>query len=70
MDAATIGKVAGLHAACPDCHIEVDGGVNENTLPQLLKAGVTRFAVGSAIWSAPDPLKAYKKLLNFIHKKV
>ena len=59
-----IPKIAQFHKAYPKMIIEVDGGVNEKTLPLLLKAGVTRFAVGSAIWSAPNPLNAYKKLLT------
>lgn len=59
-----ISKIKAFHHAHPKVPIEVDGGVNERTLPLLLKAGVTRFAVGSAIWSTPDPLKAYKKLLK------
>lgn len=59
-----IPKIKSFHKAYPKVPIAVDGGVNETTLPQLLKVGVTRFAVGSAIWSAPDPIKAYKKLLK------
>jgi len=61
-------KIAQFHKAHPNMIIEVDGGVNEKTLPQLRKVGVTRFAVGSAIWSAPNPLNAYKKLLQLITK--
>ncbi len=63
-----IPNIAQFHRKHPDILIAVDGGVNGTTLPQLLKAGVTRFAVGSAIWSAPDPLLAYKKLLKLIAK--
>ena len=61
-----IPKIKSFHAAYPDILIAVDGGVSQATLPLLLKAGVTRFAVGSAIWSAPDPLQAYKKLLKVV----
>ena len=57
-----IAKIRAFHVAYPNVPIAVDGGVNEKTLPLLLKAGATRFAVGSAIWSAPDPFLAYKKL--------
>ena len=59
-----IPKIKSFHAAYPNIPIAVDGGVSEKTLPALRKAGVTRFAVGSAIWSAPDPIKAYKKILK------
>ena len=61
-----IPKIAQFHKAYPKMIIEVDGGVNETTLPLLLKVGVARFAVGSAIWGAPDPIKAYKKLLKVV----
>ena len=63
-----VPKIKAFHAAYPKVAIEVDGGVNEKTLPRLLKAGVARFAVGSAIWSAPDPIQAYKKLLTLINQ--
>lgn len=61
-----IPKIKAFNKAYPTVPIEVDGGVNEKTLPALVKAGVTRFAVGSAIWSAPDPVAVYKKLLKLI----
>ena len=61
-------KIAQFHKAHPEIPIEVDGGVSEKTLPLLLKAGVTRFAVGSAIWSTPNPINAYKKLLKLTNK--
>ncbi|MDO8505768.1 MAG: hypothetical protein Q7S48_04290 [bacterium] len=65
-----IPKIASFHTAYSNIPIEVDGGVSEQTLPALLKAGVTRFAVGSAIWSAPDPLLAYKKLLKITNNSL
>ena len=61
-----IPKIIKFHAAYPNVPIAVDGGINEITLTELLKAGVTRFAVGSAIWSDPNPLTAYKKLLKVV----
>lgn len=61
-----IDKIKSLRAAYPSLVIEVDGGVNAQTLPLLLRAGATRFAVGSAIWSSPNPIEAYQKLLKII----
>ena len=55
-----------FHDTHPEVLISVDGGVNEKTIPLLLAAGVTRFAAGSAIWSAGDPIQNYKKLLTLI----
>lgn len=38
--------------------IEIDGGVNEETLPAILDAGATHLVIGSAIFGAEDPRKA------------
>lgn len=65
-----IPKITQFHKAYPKIIIEVDGGVNEKTLPRLLTAGVTRFAVGSAIWSAPDPVGEYKKLFQLTNNSL
>lgn len=61
-----VPKIKLFHDAHPEMPITVDGGVNETTIPLLLAAGVTRFAVGSAIWRADNPLQHYKKLLKLI----
>ena len=45
--------------------IEVDGGVNHETSPRLVKAGVNVLVSGSYIFKATDPIatiKALKKL--------
>lgn len=36
-----------------DIHLQVDGGVDVNTLPALLKAGADSFVIGSAIFRNP-----------------
>lgn len=59
-----LSKIKNFHTAHLDMPIEVDGGVNAQTLPLLVQSGATRFAVGSAIWSAPDPVQVYKQLLH------
>ncbi len=52
-------KIATFHAKHPEVPIQVDGGVNFETAPQLLNVGVTRLIVGSALWTAPDLRDAY-----------
>lgn len=42
--------------------IEVDGGINLNTINIALKAGVKKFAVTSGIFASSDPAEAYRKL--------
>lgn len=42
--------------------IAMDGGINERTITPCVQAGATSFAVGSAIFSAEDPLKELETL--------
>jgi len=44
--------------------IAMDGGINEENLPELIKAGVDDVAIASAIFKTKDPVKALKKLKN------
>lgn len=37
--------------------IEVDGGVNRETAPQIIKAGATVLVAGSAVFNAPDGMQ-------------
>ncbi|MFA6273159.1 MAG: hypothetical protein WC673_01555 [Candidatus Paceibacterota bacterium] len=62
---STIDKVMTLRKKYPELAISVDGGVNLENAPQLIKAGATRLVIGSAIFGSGD-LKAviekFKKL--------
>ena len=55
---ACVDKIAAirgmLDAAGVDAEIEVDGGVNLQTGPMLMKAGATMLVAGSALYGAPD----------------
>jgi ribulose-phosphate 3-epimerase len=47
--------------------VQVDGGVNADTLPRCLRAGADVFVVGTAIFGAEDPAaaaKAFRALLE------
>jgi ribulose-phosphate 3-epimerase len=46
------------------CAIEVDGGIDTNTLPDVLKAGAEVLVAGSAIFHAPDPARKVKEMLE------
>ena len=55
---ACVRKIAAIRgmldeAGC-DAIIEVDGGVNTQTAPMLMKAGATMLVAGSALYGAPD----------------
>jgi ribulose-phosphate 3-epimerase len=42
--------------------IEIDGGINEDTIAQAAEAGVDCFVAGSAVYSAEDPAAAVESL--------
>lgn len=44
--------------------IEVDGGVNLTTAPDLVRAGADVLVAGSYVFNAPDPLQAIVNLAN------
>ena len=45
---AVLPRLQALHAALPDLPLQVDGGVNRATIPQVVAAGATRLVYGSA----------------------
>ncbi|HNT34146.1 MAG TPA: ribulose-phosphate 3-epimerase [bacterium] len=55
----------GIDATCP---IEVDGGMNLETVPEALNAGARIFVVGAAIFMADDPSKAYRDFVRLVTK--
>ncbi len=48
-----------------DCPLQIDGGINEETITRAAAAGVDWFVAGSAIFGAQNPAKKARKLLEF-----
>lgn len=46
------------------CLIEVDGGIDTDTVPAVVRAGAGMLVAGSAIFQAPDPARKVKELLE------
>jgi ribulose-phosphate 3-epimerase len=65
-DERTLTTLHALRTAYPTLPLSVDGAVNRETILKLRDAGATRFAPGSAIAKAPDPVLAYKQLAHMI----
>jgi ribulose-phosphate 3-epimerase len=63
-DDTVLPKIAAAHRAIADAGrpvaLQVDGGVNADTLPRCLEAGADVFVVGTAIFAADDPAAAAK----------
>lgn len=64
LDERVVEKLEDIHARWPEVTIGVDIGVSEETLPTLMAAGATRFAVGSAVLEAAEPKVAYNTLVD------
>lgn len=64
----TIGKVERLRNMIDRTNsnalIEVDGGVQAETAPRLVKAGVDVLVSGSYVFKAPDPVATIRELKN------
>jgi ribulose-phosphate 3-epimerase len=52
-------KVARLKSIAGEAAIEVDGGVDAGTAPEVAAAGASLFVAGSAVFGADDPAAAY-----------
>ncbi len=60
--AASPAKVSRLRRLAPAGTIEVDGGVDEQTVGSVTKAGATLFVAGSAVFGDPEPAEAYRRI--------
>jgi len=46
------------------CVIEVDGGIDADTMPEVIRAGAEVLVAGSAIFHAPDSARKIKEMLE------
>jgi ribulose-phosphate 3-epimerase len=53
-DEKVLKQIENLRSKYPELQISVDGAVNENTAPALLKAGANRLVMGSALLQSYD----------------
>ncbi len=63
---SVLRKIRELRKRKPKLTIEVDGGINAETLPKVLKAGANYFVIGSAIYGREDIKEAVKKYKKII----
>ena len=59
---STMPKIEKIRAVNKDIDIEVDGGINPQTVKIAAKAGANVFVAGSAVFNSPDPLQAINEL--------
>lgn len=61
-DGGVLPKVAALREKCPDLDIQVDGGINAETVTLAGRAGANVFVAGSAVFKSSDPAAMIKTL--------
>ncbi len=61
-----LDKVRTMKEKYPYLTIEVDGGINENTIVDSKKAGASRFVTTSTLYKADDISEEFKKLTSLI----
>lgn len=66
---SVLDNVIRFRALHPNMAIEVDGGMNEETLPKALAAGANRFVAGSFIFGHFNPAVQYDTLHNILQKE-
>ena len=59
-------KIKALRAMGFTQDIEVDGGINNATIPLCLEAGANLFAANSAIWQSDNPEQSYYQLVALL----
>jgi ribulose-phosphate 3-epimerase len=60
--ASSPDKVARLREVAPGPVIEVDGGVDADTVGGVMAAGASLFVAGSAVFGDSDPAQAYSRI--------
>jgi ribulose-phosphate 3-epimerase len=59
------GRIRRLREALPErVHVQVDGGIDHETIGLAREAGATLFVAGSAIFGRDDPAQAYRRLVQ------
>ncbi len=68
---SSIDKITAVRdlISCKPINIQVDGGVNAEIAPQVIKAGANVIVAGSAIFSGSD-IKSYKKNIASLRCKI
>jgi ribulose-phosphate 3-epimerase len=65
--ARSLDRIARLRALIGDeADLEVDGGIDAETVGPCAEAGASLFVAGTAIFGAPDPARAFAELASKI----
>ncbi|MFQ5584776.1 MAG: hypothetical protein ACE5GL_10110 [Calditrichia bacterium] len=67
IQADTYERIKEVRNFCGSCIIEVDGGMNKETIPQAIEAGANRIVAASAIFNDKDAGKNIEELRSLCH---
>jgi ribulose-phosphate 3-epimerase len=60
-----LDRIARLRAALPEhVYVQVDGGIDGETIGPARGAGASLFVAGSAVFRGEDPTRAYRGLVQ------
>ena len=62
--ASSPDKVSRMRRLAPSPVLEVDGGVDADTVGRVADAGATLFVAGSAVFGDPEPAEAYRRIVS------
>lgn len=62
---STMPKIEALRKKCPDIDIQVDGGINLQTVKTASRAGANVFVAGSAVFNSENPADAINALKDY-----
>jgi ribulose-phosphate 3-epimerase len=60
--ASSPDKIRRLHSLAPTPAIEMDGGIDADTVGSVAAAGATLFVAGSAVFGDPEPGRAFQRI--------
>lgn len=64
---AVLSKIVTFKKEHPSVTTQIDGGINETTLPQVLKTGADNITIGSAIFNSENPKEKYMEFSKTAH---
>ena len=66
---SALDKIAAIRNRRPDMDIQVDGGIDPNTLPRVIEAGANSFVVGSYLLRANSLQEGVQSILDIFSQK-
>lgn len=76
-DMEILDRIADFKEKFPNMFLQIDGGINSNTLNMVVETGIDAVIVGSALFKTLDPKQEYKNFVlqfdnahrNFLHSQ-